>query len=158
MLPSIALALALGTTGGLFGPHPHHPLKPGGRILAPGPGYGWGFRNGNPDGYGYFDVGDALPLGADRVPEYFFPRFLAMPPEQMFLPTYYNPYTTRGQRYIPYAGGGGKHPMGGPPQGDATTPVHPYTQDPAATAADPPKFTGRAEAPPVASDGTGLNP
>ena len=34
-------------TGGLFGGH-----KPGGRILPPGPGHGWGFPNGNPDGYG----------------------------------------------------------------------------------------------------------
>ncbi len=57
-------------------------------IMPPGPGYGWGFPNDNPDHYGWVDYGVDLPLGADRTPEYYFPRFLAVPPEQMFLQTY----------------------------------------------------------------------
>ena len=48
--------------------------------------------------------------------DYYFPRYLAVPPEQMFMQTYYNPFETRGQRYIPFAGAGGDHPAGGPPE------------------------------------------
>ena len=69
--------------------------------MPPGPGNGWGFPNDNPDQYGWVDYGDNLPLGADRTAEYFFPRYFAVPPDQMFIQTYYNPYETRGQRYIP---------------------------------------------------------
>ena len=138
---SMALAMAVGSTGGIFA---RHAPAPGGRILAPGPGSGWGFPNGNPDGYGWFDHGTALPLGADRTPEYFFPRYLAVPPDQLFFPTYYNPYVNRGQRYIPYAGCGGDHPMGGPPLGSASTPVYPYSDT---AGFDPqlplPTFSGR---------------
>jgi hypothetical protein len=153
---SMALAMAVGSTGGIFG---RHAPAPGGRILAPGPGWGWGFPNGNPDGYGWFDHGTALPLGADRTADYYFPRYLAVPPEQMFLPTYYNPYVNRGQRYIPYAGCGGAHPMGGPPPGSASTPVHPYSETANSGPQVPlPTFSGREEAPPISSGGTGLTP
>ena len=72
---SLALALAAGAAG--WGDHGHYPpayRHGGGRIVADGPGYGWGFPNGNPDGYGWWDHGDALPLGANRTPEYYFPR------------------------------------------------------------------------------------
>ncbi|GAC1447569.1 MAG: hypothetical protein NVSMB9_29890 [Isosphaeraceae bacterium] len=130
-----------------------------GRILAPGPGYGWGFRNGNPDGYGWFDPGTALPLGANRTPEYYFPRYNALPPPQLILPGYYNSYVTRGQRYLPFAGCGGEHPAGGPPVGSAYTPTHPYLDTlgngPSVAV---PAFSGRIEAPPVNSGGTGLTP
>ena len=71
--------------------------------MPPGPGDGWGFPNDNPDRYGWVDYGVYLPLGADRTAEYYFPRYFAVPPEQMFIQTYYNPFETRGQRYIPYA-------------------------------------------------------
>ena len=60
-------------------------------ILPPGPGDGWGFPNGFPDGYGWFDHSPYLPLNADRTAEYYFPRYYVVPPEQMFFPTYYNP-------------------------------------------------------------------
>ena len=150
---SMTLAMAMGSAGGFF------PERPRGRILAPGPGYGWGFPNGNPDGYGWFDQGTALPLGADRVSEYFFPRYLSAPAEQMFFPTYYNPYVTRGQRYIPYAGCGGAHPMGGPPPGSAAMPVRPYSETEGSGPQAPlPTFSGRVEAPPISSGGTGLTP
>ena len=76
-------------------------------ILPPGPGDGWGFPNGFPDGYGWADYGPYLPLNADRTADYYFPRYYVVPPEQMFFPTYYNPYETRGQRYIPYVADGG---------------------------------------------------
>ncbi len=83
------------------------------RILPPGPGVGWGFPNGAPDGYGWYSVGDRLPLGADRTPDYYFNRQYAIMPQQMFLPTYFNTYVMRGQRYIPYVNCGGAHPAGG---------------------------------------------
>lgn len=159
---SLALALAVGASGGAspIAAHPAHVyFQPGGRILMDGPGYGWGFPNNNPDGYGWYDVGTALPLGANRTPEYFFPRYLAVPGPQLVYPSYYNPYTTRGQRYLPFAGCGGEHPAGGLPTGSAETPVHPYQ----ATLGNGPRvklpnFTGRVEAEPVNSGSTGLTP
>ena len=164
---SLALALAAGTAGqGYYQPTGNHPINishrwfaPGGKILAPGPGYGWGFRNGNPDGYGYFDHGDALPLGSDRVAEYYFPRYHSLPPTQLFLPSYYNPYLTRGQRYLPFAGGGGDHPAGSYPMGSASTPVHPY-QDTIGSGpkVNVPPFNGRVGAAPIPSGNSGLTP
>lgn len=120
--------------------------QPGGRIVGRGPGLGWGFANGNPDGYGWVDYGDALPLGIDRTPEYYFRRHYAIPPEQLFLSTYYNPYLMRGQRYIPYAGCGGDHPYGGRPAGSSMTPYTPAT-DPAPTESEggAPIFQGNDE-------------
>ncbi len=130
-LASLILALAATSTGGLFdrtvavvpangpGQAPaghahggHELLPPGGRILPPGPGAGWGFPNGNPDGYGWVDYGTFLPLGANRTPDYFFPRNFSLLPVQTFYPQYYNPYVQRGQRYIPYTACGGAHPNG----------------------------------------------
>ena len=101
-----------------------------------------------------------LPLGADRTVDYFFRRYYAVPVDQMFMATYYNPYLTRGQRYISYTGcAPGFHPAGGPPQGSANTPMHPYEDT---LGAGPrvtiPAFNGRIEAPPVNSGGTGLSP
>ena len=75
-------------------------------ILPPGPGDGWGFPNKSRT----VTVGGLRPVsaaGLDRTAEYYFPRYYAVPPEQMFLTSYYNPYETRGQRYLPYVGGGG---------------------------------------------------
>ena len=168
---SMALALAVGSSGwqgaAPVAPHRHahqHAgggiLQPGGRILQDGPGNGHGFPNGNPDGYGWVDYGTALPLGANRIGEYYFPRYLAVPPNQMFLPGYYNPYVTRGQRYISFAGCGGEHPMGGPAMASAVTTAHPYQE---AIGTGPrvnvPSFSGRVEAPPTTTTGnTGLTP
>src|SRR5262249_41384536 len=59
-------------------------------LVPPGPGNGWGFLNGSPDGYGWVSYGVYLPLGADRTAEYFFPRYLAVPAAQMFPETYYD--------------------------------------------------------------------
>jgi hypothetical protein len=160
-LVSLALALAVGTAGQCPNCGQSHGggHGGGGRIVPPGPGFGWGFPNGNPDGYGYVDYGTALPLGANRTGEYYFPRYFAAPPSQMFMPTYYNPYFTRGQRYIAYAGAGGDHPMGGPPIASAALPTNPYNDTlgngPRVTV---PPFTGRIEAPPVNTGGTGLSP
>ncbi len=165
---SLALALAASATGWgdavCTNPNHHHGhaggfLAPGGRIVAPGPGDGWGFPNGNPDGYGWWDHGDALPLDANRTPEYYFPRYYSMPPTQMFLQSYYNPYLTRGQRYIAFAGCGGVHPAGGLPTGSAMTPVSPY-QDTLGSGprVKLPTFTGRTEAPAVPPGSSGLTP
>ena len=94
----------------------------------PAPGYGWGFPNGNPDGYGYRDDGVYLPLWSDRTSEYYFPRYFMVPPDTLFFPTYYNAYLSRGQRYIPYAGCGGAHPAGDAPIGSAVMPPFPYDE------------------------------
>jgi hypothetical protein len=158
---SLALVLAAGASSwpGADSVSPNHPFRPGGRIVVDGPGYGWGFRNGNPDGYGWVDYGNALPLGANRTAEYYFPRYVSVPANQAFMSTYYNPYLTRGQRYVAYAGCGGDHPMGGPPLASAELPVHPY-QDSIGhgpRVAVPP-FSGRIEARPVNSGSTGLTP
>lgn len=148
---TVTLALAMGSTEGLF--------SGGGRIMPPGPGYGWGFPNGNPDGYGWVDYGSFLPLGADRTADYYFQRQFSIPINQMFMPTYYNAYVTRGQRYIPYTGCGGWHPAGGPPVASAATPLHPYNETiGSGPRVQVPAFSGRVEAPPVNSGGTGLTP
>jgi hypothetical protein len=155
-IASVALACALGSTGGLFS---HWHRNQGGWVLPDGPGNGWGFPNGNPDGFGWFDNGVFLPLGANRTPEYYFPRYYAVPGEQLVLPSYYNPYISRGQRYIPYAGGGGAHPMGGPPMSSAVLPHNPYLESLGSGPTVPvPRFGGRVDAPPVNAGSTGLNP
>jgi len=153
-IASIALILSMAATGG-FG----HRSTPGGRIVAPGPGPGWGFPNGNPDGYGWVDYGTALPIGADRTPDYYFPRNFAVPPIQAFPATYYNPYLTNGQMYIPYTGCGGDHPAGHHPAGSAFLPVNPY-QDTVGNrpVVAPPRLRGRVEATPVPAGGSGLIP
>jgi hypothetical protein len=131
----------------------------GGRITPPGPGYGWGFPNGNPDGYGWVDFGTTLPLGSDRITDYYFRRQFSMPVSQMFLPQYYNPYLTRGQRYVPYTACGGMHPAGGPALGPADMPVHPSQDAERSQPSRPtPTFSGRVEAPPAPPGGSGLIP
>jgi hypothetical protein len=165
MLVSLTLALASGATAwagsACTNPAHHHGnvLRGGGQILAPGPGFGYGFPNGNPDGYGWWDHGTALPLDANRTAEYYFPRYYSLPPTQMFLQNYYNPYITRGQRYVAFTNCGGNHPAGGPPTGSANTPVHPY-QETIGTGPRValPAFTGRADVPPVQPGGSGLTP
>ena len=128
-------------------------------ILPPGPGNGWGFPNHAPDGYGWFDHAPYLPVGADRVAEYYFPRYYAVPADQMFLTTYYNPYQTRGQRYLPYVGGGGAHPAGGAPPGPSDLPISPYASETGSTPVTAvPRLSGRTEAAPIASGGSGLTP
>lgn len=158
LIVSLGLALAAGSTGQQPIPYGYY-QQSGLRIMPPGPGYGWGFPNGNPDGYGFWDAGTYLPLGADRTVDYFFRRYYSVPADQMFMPNYYNPYVTRGQRFLPYAGCGGAHPAGGPPPGSANTPVNPY-QNTIGTGPRVaiPAFSGRIEAPPVNSGGTGLTP
>ena len=154
-IASVALACALASTGGLFS----HLFGRQERILPPGPGYGWGFPNGNVDNFGWYDNGIFLPMGADRTPEYYFPRYYAVPPAQLVMPSYYNPYVTRGQRYIPYANCGGEHPMGGPPTGPALMPLHPYDDSLGhGPTVRLPAFSGRVEAPPINAGSTGLTP
>ncbi len=140
--------------------HGHDKHRSGGWILPPGPGDGWGFPNGDPVNAGWYDPQHYLPLGADRTADYYFPRYLAVPPIQMFPGTDYNPYVNRGQRYLPFAGAGGDHPAGGVPQDSSETSVQPYTSmdgSPPQTAV--PTLRGRVDAPPLpASGATGLTP
>jgi len=166
---TMSLALALGGTGQCPDParcpygqqHHHHGSGhgSGGWVEPDGPGDGWGFPNNNPDGYGWHDSAPFLPLGANRTPEYFFPHYFSAPPEQMFMGTYYNPFVNRGQRYMPYTGNGGCHPMGGPPPDSAQTRVRPYSSltnnRPVVTV---PRLNGRVEAPVDNSGKTGLTP
>jgi hypothetical protein len=130
--------------------HHHAHGGSGGFILPnPGPGDGWGFPNDSPDGYGWYDPGITLPIREDRTTSYYFRRYMAVPPETMFLPNYYNPFVTRGQRYLPYSGMGGMHAAGGAPSGSAATPVSPYsdlTQEVSPTQV--PDFSGEVQAPP----------
>ena len=114
MVGSVTLLIAMGSTGGIF-----FNRNPNNLVLPPQPGYGVGFANGNPDLYGYINPGVLLPLAADRTPDYYFPRYLAYPATQVWLPNYYNPYVSRGQRFLPAAGCGGLHPASGPPRGQA---------------------------------------
>ena len=128
-------------------------------ILPDGPGDGWGFPNGQPDKYGWVDYGVFLPLGANRTPEYYFPRYFAVPPMQMFPQTYYNCFETRGQRYIPYVGAGGDHPAGGPPISSSHLPESPYTAMPDDRAqVELPPLNGAIEVSPLSSGGSGLTP
>ena len=152
---SLVLILSVSTTGGLF-----DFLKPRGQILLDNPTAPYGFPNGNPDGYGWVDFGTALPLGANRISEYHFPRYFAMPADQLWFPTYYNAYTTRGQRYLPYANCGGEHPVGGPAPIPGNTPVHPYTNtlNDTTRMRPVPTFNGREEAPRINPGQTGLRP
>jgi hypothetical protein len=100
-----------------------------------------------------------VPLGADRTPDYFFRRQYTLPANEMFEPNYYNAYITRGQRYLPYTGGGGWHPAGGPALGDAEMPMHPYEESLRRPPPRPaPRFSGRVEGTPVPSGNSGLIP
>jgi hypothetical protein len=128
-------------------------------MVPPGPGNGWGFPNDSPDGYGWVDYGVYLPLWSDRTAEYYFPRYLSIPSAQMFVQTYFNPFETRGQRYIPYSGAGGAHPMGGPPPASSHLPESPFADIPDnVPVVRVPRFSGRVEAPPSTSGGSGLTP
>ncbi len=150
---SLVLILSVSTTGGMF-----DFLKPRGQIVNDRP-IPYGLPAGNPDGYGWVDYGTALPLGANRISEYHFPRYLAYPPDQLFFPTYYNPYTTRGQRFLPYAGCGGEHPAGGPAVIPGNTPVYPYNETVSDAPVRPvPTFGGRVEANRENPGTTGLRP
>src|SRR5689334_8593142 len=161
---AVSLTLALNSFGLGHAPSPGH-VPTGYQDLSfkymvpPGPGDGWGFPNGNTDGYGWVDYGVFLPLGADRTAEYFFPRYFSAPPAQMFPPTFFNPYETRGQRYIPYCGAGGAHPMGGAPLASSHLPVSPFASAPdEVPVVRIPRLSGRIEGPPVPPGTTGVNP
>ncbi len=177
-IATIVLAISVASTGGYFarvqqGGHANDPgnryrgtagayrtHNPGGRIMPDGPGAGWGFPNGNPDGYGWTDYSTFVPLGANRTADYYMPRYWSLKPTQLFPPTFYNPYVSRGQRYISYTGCGGAHPFGGPPPESAEMSVDPYSQESQLNSpvVQPPRFGGRVEAPPIPSGASGLIP
>ena len=153
LLMQVTLALALTAPGGI------HPKSKGGRILPPGPGYGWGFPNGARDGYGWYNTAGYLPLSADRTPEYYFPRYMAAQPAQLFLPTYYNSYVSRGQRYVPYVGCGGWHPAGGAPTGSSRLPRNPAQDEAEGRPEFPfPRYSGHVQAAPINPGRSGLTP
>jgi hypothetical protein len=129
-------------------------LPPGGHVTPPGPGYGWGYPNGAPDGYGWVDFGTTLPLGGDRIADYYFRRQWATPPSDLFLINYYNPYLTRGQRFIPFTGCGGDHPAGCLPTGPSEMPMYPYDEEVrrGRPVEAPIRLNGRTEAPARATE------
>jgi len=165
---TLSLALTLGSTGQCTNPtHRNHWRigvfvrdfhGSGGFIEPDGPGNGWGFPNGAPDQYGWHDPAPYLPLGTNRTADYYFRRYFSIPPEQAFLGVYYNPYVMRGQRYLPYTGNGGCHPMSGPPPDSARTPVRPYSSLTNRPVVPVPRLNGRVEAPVDNSGKTGLTP
>jgi hypothetical protein len=158
MVTAVVVILVMASFSGNDGPI-HSMFHPGGRIMVDGPGFGWGFRNGAPDGYGWVDYSQGLPLGINRNPDYYFPRYHAVPADQMFFPTYYNPYITRGQRFIPFTNCGGDHPAGFPPVAPANMPYHPYNDTLGTQVLRPqPTFNGRVEAPPINPGTSGLRP
>ena len=57
MVGSVTLLIAMSSTGGIF----FH-RDPNNHVAPPLPGYGAGFRNDNPDGYGFHNFGLDLPL------------------------------------------------------------------------------------------------
>ncbi len=130
------------------------------RFLKPGQLSPVGRINGNPDAYGWVDFTYKLPLGDNRTSEYYFPRYLTVPPEVIFLPTYYNPYRSRGQYYTPYTGWGGYHRLGIPVVSPYLTPKTPYRESLAANPNGPnaPRLIGTVESPPQTSSSTGLTP
>lgn len=159
---TVGLTLAVNSFGLGYEPshgHGHKHQSDPRYILPPGPEDGWGFPNGAADRYGWVNYGVYLPLGADRISEYYFPRYFSAPPPQMFTPTYYNPFETRGQRYIPYVAAGGDHPLGGLPLGPSDLPV---TTSDAMPDSGPvttvPSLKGRVEAPVAPSGGSGMTP
>ena len=156
LVSTMTLWVAVGSTSGIF-----FNRDPNNHVVPPSSGVG--FRNGNPDGYGWYEFGHNLPIGGDRIPDFYFHRYNAVPASQLFFPSYYNPYISRGQRFLPYAGcGGGVHPMSSPPIASAEEHVHPYgeTLNPSNTpqTVPPPTFSGRVEANPVNPGSTGLRP
>ena len=153
LIAPMTLWLAVGSTSGIF-----FNRNPNNHVLSPS--LNIGFPNGNPDGYGYVEIGECMPLTADRTPDYFFRRYNALPPTQMFFPGYYNPYISRGQRFLPFTGCGGPHPMSGQPAASAEERVHPYNETLGNTprTAESPTFSGRVEAPPVNPGSSGLRP
>ena len=161
---SLALVLAVGCDRLAVSRSPQPSPRPASAARrpdrAPGPATAGASPTATPTATAGVDHGDALPLGADRTAEYYFPRYFAVPPDQMFLPTYYNPYLTRGQRYIAYAGCGGDHPAGGPRSASADDAASTPTGDDrlAAPAVALPPFTGGSRPRRCNPGGSGLTP
>lgn len=155
LLGSMTLWISISSTGGIF-----FNRNPNQGVMPPQPGLGVGFPNGNPDGYGWVDFCDRLPLTADRIPDYYFRRYNTVPATQMFFPGYYNPYISRGQRFLPFTGCVGPHPLSKPPVASAEETVHPYnsTLNNVPQTSVAPTFTGRVEAAPVNPGSSGLRP
>lgn len=144
-------SLALAVAGLTFGhppavegdPGPRVEFYKGGFAMPDGPWPGWGFPDGHPDGYGWYDTSYFLPLTPNRTPEYYFPRWYAVPGRQAFMPSYYNPYATRGQRYIPHNGAAGVR----------LDPAEPHlTGIGSGPRVSTPSYSGRTDARPVDQD------
>ena len=119
---TVSLTLALSSFG--LGHEPDHDITT--RIISkkttscpPGPGSAGAFPTIIPIITDGSTTASTCRWGLTARPSITFPRYFAVPPDQMFIQTYYNPFETRGQRYIPYVGAGGDHPAGGPPTASA---------------------------------------
>ena len=166
---TITLALAMGGTGQCPDParcpygQQHHHHEPRRAPAAGSSPTGPATAGASPTATRTATAGTtrppSFPWERNRTDSYYFPRYFAIPPEQAFMGTYYNPYVMRGQRYLPYTGNGGCHPMGGPPPDTAVTSVRPYsslTNNRPVTRV--PRLNGRVEAPVENSGKTGLTP
>jgi hypothetical protein len=132
---------------------------PEGGILPPGPGLGWGFPNGNPDGYGFWDQGQKNAVCTGRTAEYYVQRYMMLPPQQLIFPQYFNPYVMRSQRYIPFTGCNGCHAFSAEIS-PTTLSMKPYDEGPSAQTkvVNLPRFNGVSETAPINSGSSGLLP
>lgn len=122
-------------------------VRQGPFILPPGPYPGWSFPATSADGLQWHPIAPLLPI-CERDPWYYFPSHHAIPPIQAFFPTYYNPFTTRNQAYIPYSCFRPR-PLSS----------HPYEEQLNSPARTPvPSFTGREEAKPINPSSVELTP
>lgn len=136
----------------------HAPFEGG--ELGPGPGAGWGFPNGNPDGYGFWSQGHKLAICQGRTTEFYVQRYMMLPSCQLLFPQYFNPYVMRSQRYIPYTGCvGGCHPFSDPII-PTTLSMKPYDEGPVSTqpVVNMPRFVGVTESEPINSGSSGFLP
>ena len=133
---------------------------PEGGELGPGPGDGWGFPNGNPDGYGFWSQGHKLAICQGRTTEFYVQRYMMLPSCQLLFPQYFNPYVMRSQRFIPYTGcEGGCHPFSGTIT-PTTLSMKPYDEGPVSNVpvVRMPRFVGVTESEPINSGSSGLLP
>jgi hypothetical protein len=155
MLSQIVMVLGLTLVSAGQFPEP----APEGGILPPGPGLGWGFPNGNPDGYGFWDQGQKNAVCTGRTAEYYVQRYMMLPPQQLIFPQYFNPYVMRSQRYIPFTGCNGCHAFSAEIS-PTTLSMKPYDEGPSAQTkvVNLPRFNGVSETAPINSGSSGLLP
>ena len=157
-IASMLLMLSVSASGGLF----QGLFQPGGRIMNDGPGPGWGFRNGNPDGYGWVDPysQEASPLGRQPDARLLLPPLPRRAGRPDVLPDVLQPVPDPRPAVRPLHQLR-RRPPRGPPAGRPrpNMPIHPYNDTLGTQVLRPqPAFNGRVEAPPINPGTSGLRP